>query len=174
MRYIKHSRFLSLLLPPPSTYSKEPSWNQARDSLELNAIVNQRENEEVSRLQSKMRHKAKIDEKFNERRMIEIAEIQTQLRGKFVEVSDFIRNCNNKEKTANEKVTKENAAQTEMTAEIEKLTKDIAFLSEFKERLSQKVEEYGPYKDVIEQVLEESSLYKDKKDLIDRCDALRE
>lgn len=153
--------------------SKEPSWSLARDSLELNAILNRRENEEISQLQGKMRHKAKNDAKANEQRTNELKDVQLRLRAEFIEVSDFVRDCNAKEKVAEAKAAKELAAQAEMKAEIEKLTNDIAVLTEFKDKLGAKFEEFKPFKEVVEGVLAESDLYKNKKDLIDRCDALR-
>lgn len=152
--------------------SKEPSWNAARDSLELNAIINRRENDEVRQMQARMRRNAKRDAEVNKCRTNEITDVQMKLREKFVEVSDFVRDCNAKEAIAVEKIRKELHAQQEMTTEIERLTKDIACLNAFKEELSAKVAEYSPYKEVVEQVLAETDLYKNKKDLIDRCDAL--
>lgn len=154
--------------------SKEPNWNLARDSLELNAIINCRENDETRQLQAQMRRDAKRAAEENARRIRAISDEQVKLREKFVEVSDFVRDCQAKEAVADEKIRKELAAQEQMTQEIDQLTRDIACLNDFKGVLQAKVTEYGPYKEVVEKVLAQNNLYKNKKDLIDRCDALCE
>lgn len=124
-------------------------------------------------MQAHMRRNAKRATDVNARRTNEINDIQSKLRQKFIEVSDFVRDCNAKQAVADEKIHKELQAQQEMTAEIEQLSKDIACLNEFKDVLNEKVTEYDPYKTVVEQVLQQCDLYRNKKDLIDRCDALR-
>lgn len=124
-------------------------------------------------MQAKMRHKAKTDALANERRAEQIRDFQLELRQKYVDVSDFIRECNRKEKIADEKTKREMHVQQEMKTEIETMTKDIACLGDFLNTLNSKVEEYRPYQEILEEVLADTDLYKSKQDLIDRCDALR-
>lgn len=124
------------------------------------------------RLQDEMRKKLKIDEIVNEKRIRELYRLDESLREQFISVNDFIRDCEDKERHADEKIATETKGHEEIRAEMLKLRTGMDELAEFEKRLAATVEEFRPYEDVIEQVVAESELYKNVKDLIDRCDAL--
>lgn len=157
---------------PPSAPSKEPYWDIARDGIEANAIRNEREHTDMLRLQDEMRRKLKIDEILNEKRIRELYKLDESLREQFITVNDFIRDCEEKERNADEKIAVETKCHQEIYDELAVMRESMETLSEFEKRLAATVEEFKPYEDVIEQVVAESELYKNVKDLIDRCDAL--
>lgn len=67
-------------------------------------IQNERELLNVSQEQGEMREKATKASKVNEKRILEINEVQDNLRQQFVEVNDFIQNCKAKEQEAQKNV----------------------------------------------------------------------
>lgn len=85
-------------------YSKKPAWDCPREGFELCGIQNERELLNVSQEQGEMREKATKASKVNEKRILEINEVQDNLRQQFVEVNDFIQNCKAKEQEAQKNV----------------------------------------------------------------------
>lgn len=124
------------------------------------------------RLQDEMRKKLKIDEIVNEKRIRELYKLDESLREQFISVNDFIRDCEDKERHADEKIATETKVHAEIRAEMQELRSGMDVLAEFEKKLVATADEFKPYEDVIEQVVQESELYKNVKDLIDRCDAL--
>lgn len=121
-----------------------------------------------------MREKAKVDSRLNEKRIDEMYKIQEDLREKFISVNDFIRECEEKKKKAEEKINTEIELHKKMELEIDEIKSNAKILTEFHEQLKKTTEDFRPYENVIDQVVAESKLYKSVKDLIDRCDALSE
>lgn len=152
--------------------SKEPYWDIAREGIEFSAIQNERETTEMLKLQTEMREKAKLDARLNEKRIDEMYKVQENLREKFITVNDFIRDCEEKEKLAEQKINAEIQMHQKMEAEIDQVKSDKEILTKFYHQLKKTTEEFRPYEEVTEQVVAESKLYKNVKDLIDRCDAL--
>lgn len=124
------------------------------------------------KLQTEMREKAKLDARLNEKRIDEMYKVQEQLREKFITVNDFIRDCEEKEKSAEQKINAEIKLHEKLESEIDNVKSNKEILTNFYQQLKQTTEEFRPYEQVIEQVVTESKLYKNVKDLIDRCDAL--
>lgn len=123
-------------------------------------------------LQRELRKTVWLDGQINEKRIQRMYQIDEELREKFISANDFIRDCEEKERVADKKVTIELENHVVMEKQIEQLNDDLQVVRDFQEKLSATVDEFEPYQRVIEQVVEESELYKDVKDLIDRCDAL--
>lgn len=144
----------------------------AREGLELNAIQNEREHVEMTKLQYDMREQAKIQTKVNEKRISEMYKIQSKLRDKFIFVNDFMKDCEEKEVRADKKIEEEINLQNSITKEIDEIKFDLQELSIFEETLKETVEKFKPYEDIVEQVVAESDLFLSVKDLMDRCDAL--
>lgn len=119
-----------------------------------------------------MLEEVRINNKVNERRIAEMYDIQAQLRNRFIEVNDFIRDCEEKEKQADRKILAQSEIQNEMSAEIDKIHFDLEILSDFLIKLKETVKQFEPYEKVVEDVVRESPLLKNSKDLIARCDAL--
>lgn len=122
--------------------------------------------------QADLRQKLKHDERINERRIADLYRLEESLRDQFITVNDFIRDCQDKERNAEEKCAAETVCHANIGAEIAEIQQSLQTLSVFEEKLAATVEEFRPYEEVIERVVEASELYKNVKDLIDRCDAL--
>lgn len=122
--------------------------------------------------QNELRCKVQTEAKLLEIRVKEMYKIDETLREKFISVNDFIRDCEEKERIADDKIEIETKVHENIHKEIDKISDDIKVLSEFQVKLQATVEEFQSYEDVIESVVAESPLYKNVKDLIDRCDAL--
>lgn len=167
-------------MKPPITHhiyyilSKEPYWDVARAGIEANAIQNEREHVQMLELQTALRNKVKIDAKINGRRIQQMYAIDEQLREEFISVNEFIRDCEEKKRSADEKVNIETKIQVQLNKKIDQITGDLNTLCDFHDRLEAMVAEFQPYEQVVEQVMAESELYKNVKDLMDRCDALSE
>lgn len=125
-------------------------------------------------LQTALRNKVKIDGQINSRRIQQMYTIDEQLREEFIAVNDFICDCEEKKRSADEKVTIETELQAELNKKIDKVKEDLKTLTDFHEHLEAAVAEFQPYEVVVQQVMAESELYKNVKDLMDRCDALSE
>lgn len=100
--------------------------------------------------------------------------IDEQLREEFISVNDFIRDCEEKKRSADEKAMIETEVQTQLIQKIDQISGDLKTLTDFHDHLEATVAEFQPYEQVVEQVMAESELYKNVKDLMDRCDALSE
>ncbi|KAJ6633068.1 hypothetical protein Bhyg_16799 [Pseudolycoriella hygida] len=153
-------------------YIKPPYWDVPREGLELYAIQNERDHSEMSKLQDNLRKKAQLDERTNEERIANVYAIKNELRENFISVNDFIRECERKKTEAEDKLSLEATICNDKKKEIEKITKDLIVLTEFKERLEKSVDELQLYKTVFEGVVSESECFVSLKELIDRCDAL--
>lgn len=125
-------------------------------------------------LQTALRNKVKIDAKINGRRIQQMFTIDEQLRQEFISVNDFIRDCEEKKRSADEKVNIEIKLQMQLNKKIDVVRGDLKTLTDFHDHLEATVEEFQPYQDVVEQVVAESELYKNVNDLMERCDALSE
>lgn len=125
-------------------------------------------------LQTALRNKVKVDGKINGRRIKQMYTIDEKLREEFISVNDFIRDCEEKKRSADEKVNIETKVQMELNEKIDQISGDLQTLSDFHDQLVATVAEFQPYEQVVEQVMAESELYKNVKDMMDRCDALSE
>lgn len=153
-------------------FSKPPYWDIPREGLELYAIQNERDHGEMSKLQDNLRKQAQLDARANEQRIAAVYEIKNELRENFISVNDFIRECERKKTEAEEKLLLETKICDEKKGNIEKISKDLITLTEFKERLEKSVDELQHYQTVFEEVVAESECFTSLKELIDRCDAL--
>lgn len=155
-----------------NSFSKPPYWDIPREGLEFYAIQNERDHVEMSKLQNDLRRQAQLEARANAERIAEIYQIKSELRENFIAVNDFIRDCERKKTGAEEKLLIEEKICDEKKKEIEKITKDLKVLTQFKERLEKSVDQIQHYKTVFEQVVTESECFTSLKELIDRCDAL--
>ncbi|XP_063696027.1 cilia- and flagella-associated protein 73-like [Culicoides brevitarsis] len=155
-----------------SFYIKKPAWDCPREGFELSGIQNERELFNVSREQEEMRAKATKASKINEKRILEINDVQESLRQQFVEVNDFIQNCKAKEAEAQKNITEENEKQKVLKHDIEKLKKEVVELAEFETSLQEIVKKFQIYEDIINQVVKESDFFDNVDDLMAKCDAL--
>lgn len=151
---------------------KEPCWDVARAGIEANAIQNEREHVQMLELQIALRNKVKIDAKINGRRIQQMHTIDDQLREQFISVNEFIHDCEEKKRAADETINIETNLQIQLNKKIEQITGDLKTLSDFHDEVGSLVAEFESYDKAFEQATADSELYKDVKDLMDRCDAL--
>lgn len=136
---------------------------------------NDRDNAEVLEQQEKMRGEAIAKGKKNKKRTEEVRKWQNELREKFVEVSDFVNDCKEKEKVFDKKIAAELEMQAELQKELDEYEKKIEKLTEYHEKTVKPAIEKGKvYEDVLQQVVDKMKIFKNKDDFLDRCEALRE
>lgn len=124
------------------------------------------------RLQDDMLEHSKRQAASNASRIRKLYKIHAHLRKRFIEVNNFIKDCDDKKRVADKKVAEETALHTELTENIEKFKRAISELTEFREVLKATVDELEPYETVIQEVVEKSEIFDSVKDCMDRCDAL--
>ncbi|XP_055838223.1 uncharacterized protein LOC129906458 [Episyrphus balteatus] len=152
---------------------KPPNWDTVgTDSIELLAIQNEREYQSMLKLQQEMLENAKLQGEINAKRVDEIYEMQLKLRKRFAEVNEFMKECEEKKRIAQTKITEEQEKQMEMKTKIEEFKADISILADFRDIMSQTVERFEPYEKVINEVIAKTDAWSSVKDCTDRCDAL--
>lgn len=141
----------------------------------MTKVRNDRDNAEVVEQQEKMCEEAKVKGKQNKKRIEEARNMQKELREKFIEINDFINECEQKEKDVDKKISTEREIQEKLQKEIDEYDKKIKELTEFHEgKLKPAIEEGRVYEDVLQQVVDRMDLFKSKTDFLDRIEALCE
>lgn len=140
----------------------------------MNAILHDRNNAEVCRMQYEMREQSKAAAKRNIQRAEEIKELQLKLRDKFIETNELVRKCEEKERNAERCIAVETAKQRQLDHDIEQISLELSTLGEFQKKFEAAIDDLKPYENILDQVVAESELFKSKKDVLDRCDALCE
>lgn len=147
-------------------------WDRARNSISMNAIINNRDNDETIRQQQKLREATKIKEKRNQERVECIRKSNSQLRLKFIETNDFIRACSEKEEISMRKIEEEIELKKWLHQEIVELEKKTENLEKFHAKFTNSIHGLKSFEEVLDEVVEKMKLFKSKEDFIDRCDAL--
>lgn len=124
------------------------------------------------RLQDLMRRQVRLDTTMNEKRIAEIFRMDKEMRARFISVNDFIRDCEEKERIADNKIEVERGIHETIRKDVASIDDSLGVLEEFLKVLTATVEQFAPYERVIEEVVARSELCKNVKDMIDRCDAL--
>ncbi|XP_039959966.1 kinetochore protein Nuf2-like [Bactrocera tryoni] len=153
-------------------FVKPPNWDSAGDSIELLYIRNEREHAAMLRLQDEMLENSKRQAASNASRIRKLYKIHAHLRKRFIEVNNFIKDCEDKRRVADKKISEETALHAELAENIEKFKRAISELAEFREVLKATVDDLEPYETVIQEVVEKSEIFDSVKDCMDRCDAL--
>lgn len=124
------------------------------------------------RLQDEMLENSKRQAASNASRIRKLYKIHAHLRKRFIEVNNFIKDCEDKRRVADKKIAEETALHAELAENIEKFKRAISELAEFREVLKATVDDLEPYETVIQEVVEKSEIFDSVKDCMDRCDAL--
>jgi len=96
---------------------------------------------------------------------------QAQLREKFIDVNQFLKECTKKTKRSETQISEEKTQQEFLKEEIEAMRRDTVELSIFEKKFKEIVDEFQPYVDVFNEVIKQSE-YESFEDLINRCDSL--
>ncbi|XP_055378546.1 uncharacterized protein LOC129610161 [Condylostylus longicornis] len=153
-------------------FLKPQQWDNVGDSIELISIKNEREYLAMTKLQREMMESAQRQKILNAHRIEEMYKTQKDLREKFININQFIQECETKRNKAEKKVQMQLKLQQDLKDKINKFQNDIAELTDFRDNLSVIVKEFEPYETVIEEVVAKSGILKSVKECMDRCDAL--
>ncbi len=126
----------------------------------------------MSAQQLQVQKKAQIQRKINEKRIGDMYKIQDQLRKKFIEVNEFMKDCMEKTTRSEAQIEAELKTQEKLKSEIESIENDLNELSVFEEKFKETIKEFQPYEDVFQQVIDQSEEFESFEDLMGKCDAL--
>lgn len=126
----------------------------------------------MSTQQEVFQKKAAIQKKINEKRIDDMNETQSNLRERFIQVNEFMRECIEKTVRAENQIEGELAQQEKLKQEIEVIERDLSELSAFEEKFKEIIKEFQPYEDVFNEVIRASDTFQSFEDLMSRCDAL--
>lgn len=138
-------------------------------------VISNREIAEVVREHERMIEEAKEDAKHDEKRIERLRAMQANLRKKFIETNDFIKDCRAKCKILDEKIASEKENEQNLQREIDELQFKIQDLTQFHENeLKPSVEKLSVYERVLEEIVNDMDIFESKQDFFDRIDALSE
>jgi DNA repair exonuclease SbcCD ATPase subunit len=143
-----------------------------REGLQHEAIENDFQFDDMMSQQEMLKKKAAIQKRINEKRIDDMQKTQQNLREKFVEVNDFMKDCMRKAERAEEEIAREEAKQRNLSDDIAAIERDLKELSGFEEKFKEIVESFQPYVDVFNEVIQAGD-FQSFEDLMSRCDSLR-
>ncbi|XP_050083917.1 uncharacterized protein LOC126570301 isoform X2 [Anopheles aquasalis] len=153
-------------------YTNVPGWDVARNGFELKGIHNDREYMEISKEQHRMREQSQRQAAINRRRLQQTNQLLEQMRDEFVELNEFLKDCEMKENNALDTVKREQEKHEQYGKKIAQLEDDIEKLDDFVLKYEKTINTFEPYEQVMEQTIAESKTYETMQDLIQRCDSL--
>ncbi|XP_055635628.1 uncharacterized protein LOC129775223 [Toxorhynchites rutilus septentrionalis] len=153
-------------------YKKKPSWDVARLGLDLMGIQSNREYQQVTKEQSRMRKDCQKKSRINEKRLQEANKLVEMLLNNFVEVNDFLKSCEAKENESYAIMESERNKQINFNKKIEKIEDDLQILRHFIGNFESTVKQFQPFEDVLEETIQSSSVYGSVEELMKRCDSL--
>uniref|UniRef100_A0A182Y4B5 DUF4200 domain-containing protein n=1 Tax=Anopheles stephensi TaxID=30069 RepID=A0A182Y4B5_ANOST len=176
-------------------YVNVPGWDVARNGFELKGIHNDREYMEITKEQHRMREQAQRQVLVNRKRLEQTTELLQRMRAEFVELNDFLKDCEMKEQTALDTVLcytafdemhalnapnrlehrrskREKEKHEQYGQRIAQLETDLEKLDAFVMKYEQTINTFEPFEKVMEQTIAESKSYDNMQDLIQRCDSL--
>uniref|UniRef100_A0A182T1X2 DUF4200 domain-containing protein n=1 Tax=Anopheles maculatus TaxID=74869 RepID=A0A182T1X2_9DIPT len=153
-------------------YVNVPGWDVARNGFELKGIHNDREYMEITKEQHRMREQAQRQVVVNRKRLEQTTELLQRMRAEFVELNDFLKDCEMKEQNALDTVKREKEKHEQYGQKIAQLELDLEKLDEFVVKYEETINTFEPFEKVMEQTIAESKSYDNMQDLIQRCDSL--
>lgn len=154
-------------------YRIEPQWDIATNNMLMKTLIQDRNFAPILADQEKMREQAKVDEKQNANCIEEVRKTQENLREKFIEMNNFICECERKKAVLEKKIAIEEATDRKLDKDIKELEERLKRMKEYEENeLNPAIEESTVYEEKVQKMVDESDLFKTKEDFIDSCDAL--
>ncbi|KXJ67828.1 hypothetical protein RP20_CCG009581 [Aedes albopictus] len=126
-------------------YIKTPNWDVARLSFDLKGIQSNREYEEVTKEQGRMRAHSHEQFQLNEKRLKEADKLLQTLWEDFVEVNDFLKDCELKENESYGTMENEKRKQKEYNEKIQQLDNDLEVLNKFVDNYEETIQKYAPF-----------------------------
>lgn len=154
-------------------YIKTPNWDVARLNFELKGIQSNREYENVTQEQNRMRFHSYDQLRSNEKRLTNAKILLSKLWEDFVEVNDFLKDCEAKENESFETMDNEKKKQSLHKEEIGKLDSDLSTLQRFINEYHKTVDKYRVFEDALVQTIQASNVFGSINDLTKRCDSLQ-
>lgn len=100
--------------------------------------------------------------------------MQENLRQRFIDMNNFICDCERKKDILEKKIAIEDATGLQMDKDIIELEEKVARMTEYQENeLAPSIAELSVYDEYIQKMVDESDLFTSQEDFIDRCNALR-
>lgn len=100
--------------------------------------------------------------------------MQENLRQRFIDMNNFICDCERKKAILEKKIAVEEAAGRQLDKDIMELEEKVARMTEYQENeLAPSIAELSVYEEYIQKIVDESDLFTSQEDFIDRCNALR-
>uniref|UniRef100_A0A182IK26 DUF4200 domain-containing protein n=2 Tax=Anopheles atroparvus TaxID=41427 RepID=A0A182IK26_ANOAO len=153
-------------------YTNVPGWDVARNGFELKGIHTDRDYMEITREQNRMRERSQRQATTNWRRLQQTTNLLQHMRAEFVELNDFLKDCEMKENNALDTVKREKEKHVQYGQKITQLEGDIEKLDNFVIQYEATIAAFEPFEKVMEQTIAESKTYDNMEDLIQRCDSL--
>ncbi|XP_058817109.1 uncharacterized protein LOC131680410 [Topomyia yanbarensis] len=154
-------------------YIKTPNSDVARLSFEIKGIQGNRVYEEVTREQQHLRALSHKQFRMNENRLSEADKLLQTLWVDFVEVNNFLKDCEAKENESYETMETEKRRQIVFHEKIEHMELDLIILKDFGQMYEQTIKDYAPYESVLKKTIKVSETFDTTDDLMKRCDSLR-
>ncbi|XP_058055596.1 uncharacterized protein LOC131207006 [Anopheles bellator] len=153
-------------------YTNVPEWDVARNGFELKGIHSDRDYIEITKEQHRMREQSQRQAAVNKRRLAQTNQLLQQMREEFIELNDFLKDCEMKENNALDTVRRETEKHELYGKKIAQLENDIEKLDEFVLKYEETIDLFEPFEKVMEETIAESKIYETMQDLIQRCDSL--
>ncbi|XP_055842562.1 glucose dehydrogenase [FAD, quinone]-like [Episyrphus balteatus] len=154
-------------------FVKPPNWDSPGNGVELLALQNEREHVKMLQLQEEMLDNARRQGIINSNRIDELFSLQDQTRKRFIEANNFFKDCDEKKKFAESKVSEEKQLHVELKKSINAYKNNNCILSKFREVLQKVVKDFEPFEVVIQEVVSSpDNNWSSIKDCMDGCDAL--
>lgn len=100
--------------------------------------------------------------------------MQENLRQRFIDMNNFICDCERKKAILEKKIAVEEAAGRQLDKDIMELEEKVTRMTEYQENeLAPSIAELSVYEEYIQKIVDESDLFTSQEDFIDRCNALR-
>uniref|UniRef100_A0A182Q2N3 DUF4200 domain-containing protein n=1 Tax=Anopheles farauti TaxID=69004 RepID=A0A182Q2N3_9DIPT len=149
-----------------------PGWDVARNGFELKGIHTDREYMEITKEQHRMRAQAERQVAVNRKRLRQTTELLQRMRSEFVELNDFLKDCEMKEQNALDTVKREKEKHEQYGKKIAQLETDLEKLDDFVVKYEQTIDQFEPFERVMKETIAESKTFNDMEELIQRCDSL--
>lgn len=153
-------------------YRNEPEWDVPAGSVKMKAFIQGRANAEVLEQHQKKREEAKTNAVRNQKRMDEVRKLQEDYRKKFIDINNFICECERKEAIVAKKIVAEEEKGEKLDAQLAELRSENEKMQKEYDEILKEIEELKVYDDVLQKVVDKSDLFTSKQDFMDKIDAL--
>lgn len=139
----------------------------------MKKLIQDRNNAPIHASQERMRDEAKVDAKKNAKSIENVRKMQENLREKFIEMNNFICECERKKAAIQKKIAIEQATDRKLDKQLKELEQKAKRMDEYEENeLKPAVEKLTAYEEMVQKTVDESNMFETKEEFIDSCKAL--